>query len=55
MGLDRQDEQGAFIEGGDKESDIRDGNLFNLESGCLIFPATRPFAPDPGSSFAIDT
>ncbi len=54
-GLDRLDEQGAFIEGGDKKIDINNGNLFNLESGYLIFPSTKPFAPDAGSNFAIDT
>lgn len=55
MGLDRLDEQGAFIDGGDKRIDIRNGNLFDLVNGYLIFPSTTPFAPPSGSNFAIDS
>ncbi|MFZ0390219.1 MAG: hypothetical protein WAN36_07140, partial [Calditrichia bacterium] len=53
MGLDRMDEQGNYIPGGDKEVDVNNGNIFDFANGYLIFPSTTPFAPtDP--DFAID-
>ncbi|MBN2364874.1 MAG: cell surface protein SprA, partial [Calditrichaeota bacterium] len=55
MGLDRLDEQGSAIEGGDKKIDVNNGNIFNLAEGYLIFPSTTPFAPPANSEFAIDT
>jgi hypothetical protein len=44
LGLDRQDENGAFIEGGDKKVDLN-GEILNLERGIIIFPGLQPFDP----------
>ncbi|MEJ2635512.1 MAG: cell surface protein SprA [Calditrichia bacterium] len=54
-GLDRLDEQGSVVVGGDKQVDVKNGNIFDLGNGYLIFPSTTPFAPPPNSPFAIDT
>jgi len=55
MGLDRINEQGDPVEGGDKKVDIANGWVFDLGNGYLIFPSTTPFAPKPGSKFAFDS
>jgi len=55
MGLDRLDQQGSPVVGGDKQIDVRNGNIFNLADGYLIFPSTIPFAPPVDSNFPIDT
>lgn len=54
MGLDRLDEQGNFIDGGDKKVDVNNGNIFDLSNGYLIFPSLQPFAPPENSEFGID-
>ena len=53
-GLDRLDEQGNAIDGGDKKVDVKNGNIFDLANGYLIFPSLTPFAPPTGSKFPID-
>jgi hypothetical protein len=54
MGLDRKDQNGSEVEGGDKQID--DNSLIiNRADGTLMFPALHPFEPDPGGDFAIDT
>ncbi len=55
MGLDRLDQQGNPIEGGDKQIDVNNGNIFDRANGYLIFPSLTPFAPPRGSPFAIDS
>ncbi len=55
MGLDRLDEQGNFIDRGDKKVDVNNGNIFDLANGYLIFPSLTPFAPDSITPFRIDT
>jgi len=55
MGMDRLDEQGVAIDGGDKKIDVNNGNIFDLASGYLVFPSVTPFAPSSGSVFKIDT
>ncbi len=55
LGLDRINEQGEPVEGGDKKVDIANGWVFDLGNGYLIFPSTTPFAPRPGSKFAFDS
>lgn len=50
MGLDRIDEQGNALEGGDKKLD-RNGSIFNLSSGYMIFPSLTPFAPQDSTYF----
>lgn len=50
MGLDRLNEQGDPIEGGDKIID-HNGWIFNLSSGYLIFPSLTPFAPQDSTYF----
>jgi hypothetical protein len=54
MGLDRLDEQGSPVEGGDKKVDVNNTNIFNLADGYLIFPSTTPFYPKD-EKFPIDT
>ncbi len=54
MGLDRLDDQGNFKEGGDKKIDAKNGNIFDLVNGYLIFPSLTPFDPPAGSEFKID-
>ncbi len=53
MGLDRLDEQGNFVDGGDKKVDVGNGNIFKLDAGYLIFPSLQPFAPPDSSAFKI--
>lgn len=54
MGLDRKDQNGSQVEGGDKVID--DNSLIiNRGDGILIFPSVRPFQPADGSAFEIDT
>lgn len=50
MGLDRIDEQGNAVEGGDKKLD-RNGSIFNLSAGYMIFPSLTPFAPRDSTYF----
>jgi hypothetical protein len=54
MGLDRLDEQGTPVEGGDKKVDVNNGNIFDLANGYLIFPSITPFYPK-NENFMIDT
>lgn len=46
LGLDRVNEQGAPVEGGDKNIDLSKGFIFDRAGGYLIFPSLNPF--DPG-------
>ncbi len=55
MGLDRLDEQGGPIDGGDRKIDVNNGNVLDLSNGYLIFPSITPFDPSPNSNFKIDT
>ena len=55
MGLDRLNEQGEVIEGGDKKIDLSNGWIFRLKEGYLIFPILTPFAPPPNSKFYFDS
>lgn len=45
MGLDRLNDQGSPVEGGDKKIDRLNGWIFDLSNGYLIFPSLTPFAP----------
>jgi len=54
MGLDRKDQNGSEVPGGDKKID--DNSLIiNRADGTLMFPALLPFEPEVGGNFAIDT
>ena len=55
MGLDRLNEQGEVVEGGDKKIDLSNGWIFRLRDGYLIFPTLTPFAPPPNSPFYFDS
>ncbi len=44
-GIDRLNEQGAVVSGGDKKVDIRQRFIFDLASGYMIFPSLTPFNP----------
>jgi len=50
MGLDRLNEQGSPVEGGDKTLD-RNGFILDLANGYLIFPSLTPFAPNDSTYF----
>jgi len=54
MGLDRQDQNGSFVEGGDKVVDDN-GRIIFKGAGILIFPSLQPFRPKAGGNFEIDT
>lgn len=51
MGLDRLNEQGDPVEGGDKRIDPNRW-IFDLASGYMIFPSVTPFAPQDTTYFA---
>jgi cell surface protein SprA len=51
MGLDRLNEQGDVIAGGDKKIDLGQRFIFDLGNGYLIFPSRTPFAPTFTFSF----
>jgi hypothetical protein len=44
-GIDRLNEQGAVVAGGDKKVDVRQRFIFDLANGYLIFPSLTPFNP----------
>jgi hypothetical protein len=51
-GLDRVDQNGGTIEGGDKNVDDN-GYLINRADGVMMFPSLQPFDPLPESDFQI--
>ena len=54
MGLDRTNEQGVVIAGGDKKVDLNKRFIFNLQDGYLIFPSRNPFNPQEKFTFEDD-
>jgi cell surface protein SprA len=54
MGLDRLNEQGDVVAGGDKKIDLGQRFIFDLANGYLIFPSRTPFAPTNTFTFDPD-
>lgn len=52
MGLDVRDENGAVVEGGDRQVDNNE-YLINRADGIMMFPGVRPFDPKSDSRFQI--
>lgn len=51
MGLDRLNDQGDVVVGGDKKVDLSQRFIFDLANGYVIFPSRTPFAPQFNFSF----
>ena len=60
MGMDRLNEQGDVVEGGDKIVDKGQTFIFDFGNGYILFPSLTPFAPgtdpdaDPRGKFDFD-
>ena len=54
MGLDRLNENGEYIEGGDGITDRFNLNVFFISYGYILFPSLRPFDPSFCTQFKID-
>ncbi|MGD9487111.1 MAG: cell surface protein SprA [Calditrichaceae bacterium] len=54
MGLDVADENGNSIEGGDEKADWNPNTTYPAD-GVLIFPSLKPYNPDEGSPFKVES